>query len=102
MGRWEVAIPVAAAAAKLHQKKLLKLAQSPVVAKRVAASSAAFDALQVDQRPTFLLVSPIGDRAVFSGLARVEPIAATLDAMLADVAAYASFAAHFGSSPPPA
>ena len=102
VGRWEVAVPLAAAAAKLDRKKLLKLAQSPAVAKRVGTSSAAFDALQVDQRPTFLLVSPIGDRAVFSGLARMEPIAATLDAMLADVAAYASFAAHFGSSPPPA
>jgi hypothetical protein len=56
--------------------------------------------LQVNQRPTFALESNIGDRAVFSGLVKLAPIAATIDAMLEDAAAYASHAAHFGSPPP--
>jgi hypothetical protein len=41
----------------------------------------------------------IGDRAVFSGLARLAPMVATIDAMLEDAAAYASYAAHFGNPP---
>jgi hypothetical protein len=41
----------------------------------------------------------IGDRAVFSGVARVEPLAAALDALLADAAAYLSWKAHFGEPP---
>ena len=52
------------------------------------------------QRPTFVVDSEIGDRAIFSGFAKIEPIAATIDAMLDDLAAYASHAAHFGEVPP--
>ena len=99
VGRWDVAIEIAAAAAKLDKKKLLKRAQSPEVAARMAATTAEFHALQVNQRPTFLLENTIGDRAVFSGLANAAPISAAIDAMLADAAAYASYAAHFGGVP---
>jgi len=42
----------------------------------------------------------IGDKAVFSGLVRSEPIAAAIEAMLADSAAYSSHAVHFGNPPP--
>lgn len=99
VGRWEVAVAVAAAAAKLDRKKLLRRAQSPEIAARMAATTAEFHALQVTQRPTFLLENHIGDRAVFSGLAKAEPIAAAIDAMLADAAAYTSFTTHFGEVP---
>ena len=47
-----------------------------------------------------MLTDVIGDKAVFSGLVRAEPLAAALEAMLADTAAYASHAAHFGQLPP--
>ena len=67
---------------------------------RVRTTTAQFHALQVTQRPAFGLRSSIDDRAVFSGLVKAGPIAAAIDAMLDDAAAYASFAAHFG--PPPA
>jgi predicted DsbA family dithiol-disulfide isomerase len=100
VGRWDVAVDIAAAAAGLDRTALLKRAQSPEVAARTRASTAEFNALQVTQRPAFLLENNIGDCAVFSGLVKAEPIAATIDAMLADAAAYASYAAHFGSSPP--
>jgi predicted DsbA family dithiol-disulfide isomerase len=100
VGRWEVAATVAAKAARLNRTKLLARAKSPAVAARVKASSAEFDALQVTQRPTFLFENSIGDRAVFSGVARVEPLAAAMEVLLADEAAYASWKAHFGDPPP--
>jgi hypothetical protein len=75
-------------------------ARSPEVEARARASTVEFQALKVTQRPTFLLEDDIGDRAVFSGLVKAAPMAAAIDAMLDDSAAYASWAAHFG--PPPA
>jgi len=99
VGQWDVAVEVAAKTAGLDAGQLLNRAKSAEVAARVAASTAEFHALQVTQRPTFLLENSIGDRAVFSGIVRAEPIAATIDAMLADVAGYASWKAHFGDPP---
>jgi predicted DsbA family dithiol-disulfide isomerase len=90
---------VAAKAADLDAAKLLTKAKSPEIEKRARATTAEFYALKVSQRPTFALESNIGDRAVFSGLAKAEPIAAAIDAMLNDAAAYASHAAHFGQPP---
>jgi hypothetical protein len=55
--------------------------------------------LQVTQRPTFVLDSNIGDRAVFSGFWRLEPLVAAIESMLADAAAYQSWKAHFGDPP---
>jgi predicted DsbA family dithiol-disulfide isomerase len=100
VGRWDVAVTVAAKAAKLNKARLLACARSKQVAERVRKSSAEFDALQVTQRPTFLIENAIGDRAVFSGIARVEPLAAAIEALLADEAAYVSWKAHFGGAPP--
>ena len=51
------------------------------------------------QRLAFLIENAIGDRAVFSGIVRVEPLAAALDVLLADQAAYDSYQAHFGGPP---
>jgi predicted DsbA family dithiol-disulfide isomerase len=99
VGRWEVAAAIAAKAAKLNRAKLLARAKSKEVAARVQATSAEFDALQVTQRPTFLIENSIGDRAVFSGITRVEPLAAAMDALLVDEAAYISWKAHFGDPP---
>jgi predicted DsbA family dithiol-disulfide isomerase len=99
VGDWEVSVAVAAQAAGLDSADLLKKARSPEVEKRVRAATAAFHALQVTQRPAFVLEDNIGDRAVFSGLVKAVPIASTIDVMLADAAAYASHVAHFGSSP---
>ena len=75
VGRWEVATGVAAQAGGLDQSKLQARAQSAEVAARTKATTAEFHALQVNQRPTFLIENAIGDRAVFSGLVRLEPLA---------------------------
>ena len=97
--RWEVAVAVAAKAGKLSRSKLLARAQSRTIAARVQKTTGEFHALQVSQRPTFLIENAIGDRAVFSGIVRVEPLAAALDTLLADQAAYDSWKAHFGEPP---
>ena len=95
----KISAAVAAKAARLDAKKLLATAQSAEIEKRIRATTAEFHALQVTQRPTFVLTSNIGDRAVFSGLVKPAPVAAAIDAMLEDAAAYASHAAHFGNPP---
>jgi predicted DsbA family dithiol-disulfide isomerase len=98
-GEWEIAAEVGARAANLDANELLERAQSTAVETRVRADTADFHSLQVTQRPTFVLDSEIGDRAVFSGFARLAPLATALDAMLDDVEAYTSYAAHFGAPP---
>ena len=92
-------VAAASTALGLDPVKLRARAESPEVRARVDASTTEFLSHRIDQRPAFILTNTIGDKAVFSGLVRLDPIAATLDAMLADTAAYASYAAHFGAPP---
>jgi len=98
-GRWEVAAEVGAKAGGLDQAKLIERARSPEMEARVRASTAQFHSFQTTQRPTFVIDSDIGDRAVFSGFATLPPLIATLDTMLDDISAYEAHAAHFGAPP---
>jgi predicted DsbA family dithiol-disulfide isomerase len=97
--KWEVAAEIGAQAGGLDHGKLLEHARAPAVEARVRASTADFHELKVTQRPTFVIDSEIGDRAVFSGFAKLSPLVAVVDAMLEDIAAYESHAAHFGMPP---
>lgn len=99
VGRWEESVAAAAEAAGLNADALMQKAKSPEIEARARATTAEFHTLKVSQRPAFVLESSIGDRAVFSGLATLTPLAAAADAMLADASAYASFATHFGGPP---
>lgn len=105
IGDLDVAVKVAAKAAqssgrgKIDPKKLRAAAESNLVKDRVAHSTADFHAHQINQRPAFVLTDAIGDKAVFSGLVRIEPLTATIEAMLADTAAYAAHRAHQGEPP---
>jgi predicted DsbA family dithiol-disulfide isomerase len=99
VGDWEIAAELGAGAAEIDGKKLLERARSPEIEQRVRASTAEFHALQVTQRPTFVVDTEIGDRAVFSGIVKLEPLVATLDSMLEDAAAYVAHKAHFGDPP---
>lgn len=99
IGSLDEAVAVAAATLSLDPVQLRRLAESSEVRQRVEASTAEFFSLKINQRPAFLLEDPIGDRAVFSGLVTAAPLAATIDAMLADTQGYSSFAAHFGAPP---
>jgi predicted DsbA family dithiol-disulfide isomerase len=94
-----VSVAVKAGAGKLDTAKLHAAAESAEVRARVDASTKEFFAHQLSQRPAFVLTDAIGDKAVFSGLVRLEPFAATIEAMLADTAAYAAHAAHHGKPP---
>jgi predicted DsbA family dithiol-disulfide isomerase len=96
---WEVAAEIGASAASVEKKKLLESARSPEIEKRVRASTAEFHGLQITQRPAFLVDTEIGDRAIFSGVVKLEPLTATLESMLDDAAAYAAHKAHFGDPP---
>lgn len=99
INRLDEAVAIAAAAGNLDPAELRARATSADIRAAVDASTAAFHALQITQRPAFVLDDAIGDRAVFSGLIRIEPLAATIEAMLADTAAYATHRAHFGDPP---
>ncbi len=97
---WEIAAEIVATATGLESRRLLERAKSPEIDARIRASTAEFHAMQVTQRPTFVIDTPIGDRAVFSGFAKAAPLAAAIDAMLDDIAGYEAHAAQYG--PPPA
>ncbi len=96
---WNLAAEIGAQAGGLDQAKLLELAHSPKIEARVRTSTAEFFSLKVTQRPTFVIDTDIGDRAVFSGFAKLPPLTAAIDSMLEDASMYASFAAHFGAPP---
>jgi predicted DsbA family dithiol-disulfide isomerase len=93
------AVAVAAKAGRISPAKLRTRAESPAVRARVEASTAEFHGHRISQRPAFIIEDPIGDKAVFSGLVRAEPLAAAIEAMLSDTAAYAAHKAHYGDPP---
>lgn len=94
-----VRIAVAASDGKLSAAKLRDAAISDPVHARVEASTAEFFAHQLSQRPAFVLTSAIGDKIVLSGVWRLAPLAAAVEGLLADAAAYASYRAHHGVPP---
>jgi predicted DsbA family dithiol-disulfide isomerase len=96
---WEIATEIGAVAGNIDRKKLFALARSREIEQRVRASTAEFRALEITQRPAFLIDTQIGDRAVFSGVVKLEPLTTTLDSMLEDAAVYAAHRAHFGDPP---
>jgi predicted DsbA family dithiol-disulfide isomerase len=99
IGRIDEAVAVAARASGIEARKLKARAKSAAVRARVDASTAEFFSHRINQRPAFILEDTIGDKAVFSGLVVIGPIAAAFDAMLGDTAADAAHAAHFGGPP---
>jgi predicted DsbA family dithiol-disulfide isomerase len=99
VGDMAVAVAVAAKAGGIPARKLRARAESKAVMARVDASTAEFHSHRITQRPAFILEDAIGDKAVFSGIVRMEPLAAAIDSMIADTAAYAAHAAHHGAMP---
>lgn len=99
-GDWDTAVRIGAEAAALDANVLSQTVHLPEVIARVRATTAEFHAMQVTQRPTFVIDSEIGDRAVFSGFARIEPLAATIEMMFDDLSFYDAYRAHYGEVPP--
>jgi len=92
-------VAVASRASGVSPKKLRARAESAAVRARVDASTAEFHSHRIGQRPAFILEDAIGDKAVLSGIVRIEPLAAAVESMLYDTAAYAAHAAHHGTPP---
>ncbi len=63
---WEVAAEIGAGAGKMDKKELLERARSSEIDNRVRASTAEFRALQITQRPAFVIDTDFVDHAVFS------------------------------------
>jgi predicted DsbA family dithiol-disulfide isomerase len=99
IAEWQIAADVVARVTGLDPEKLIARAQAPEIEKRLRDTTAEFHAMQVTQRPTFVIDSPIGDRAVFSGFAKAAPLTAAIDSMLEDIRDYEAYAAHFGQPP---
>jgi predicted DsbA family dithiol-disulfide isomerase len=99
VGDWDVSVRIASEISGLNEKELLTRAQSPEIDARLRATTREFHALGITQRPAFVIENAIGDRAVFSGVARVESLAAAIESLLQDQAAYDSWKAHFGDPP---
>ena len=99
IGDWNIAADTGTEAGGIDTGKLLERAKSAEIEQRVRTSTAEFHALQVTQRPAFVIDTDIGDRAVFSGVIKLEPLTATIDSMLDDAAVYAAHKAHFGDPP---
>ena len=97
IGRIDEAVAAAAEACVVDAAALKEKALSALVRERVERSTREFHALQIDQRPSVLMASDIGDRAVFSGVVHLEPLVATVEAMLEDSRAYAAYHAHYGA-----
>src|SRR3954468_9574754 len=76
---WEVVAEIGARACGLEKEQLLERGRSAEVEARARAATAEFKALQVTQRPTFVIDSETGDRAVFSGFARSGPLISAID-----------------------
>src|SRR5436305_2318501 len=96
---WNVAAEIGSEAGGVDAAKLLERAKSPAIENRVRASTAEFHALQITQRPAFVIDTEIGHRPIFSGVVKLQPLTATIDSMLEDAAAYTAHKAHFGDPP---
>jgi len=94
-----IAADVVAAVTGVEPEKILALMDDEKVIERVRQSDAEFAAFQIDQRPAFVLRSSIGDTAIFSGIWALEPLDATIGAMLSDVDKYVRFAANNPPAP---
>jgi predicted DsbA family dithiol-disulfide isomerase len=99
VGDWDVAAEIGAAAGGVEKKKLLESAKSSVIEKRIRAQTGEFHAMQITQRPAFVIDTEIGDRAIFSGVVKLDPLVATIESMLDDLVGYAAHKAHFGDPP---
>ncbi len=94
IGDLDTAVKIAATASGLAPARLKRAAESAAVRDVVHNSTAAFHAMQLTQRPAFVVESVIGDKAMFSGVWQAAPLIATIDGMLEDAASYAAHAAH--------
>ena len=97
--RLEVALELAAKASGLSQSELGHAVNDEKTANAIKASTAEFNLLPANQRPTFLLRSTIEDTVLLSGIYRPEPVFAAIEAMISDEDAYERFRASYPPIP---
>ena len=99
VGNLDVAVAIAAEASGLNRDALRTASLDPQTRATLDASTRDFHAMGATQRPTWVVESEIGDRAMLSGTWRAAPVIAVVEATLADLRAYRSHAAHHGGVP---
>jgi predicted DsbA family dithiol-disulfide isomerase len=97
--RLEVALELAAKASGLSQSELGHAVNDEKTANAIKASTAEFNLLPANQRPTFLLRSTIEDTVLLSGTYRPEPVFAAIETMISDEDAYERFRAGYPPIP---
>ncbi|NCA13723.1 MAG: disulfide bond formation protein DsbA [Proteobacteria bacterium] len=96
VGDLDVAVAIAAEASGLDRDALRTASLDPRTRLTLDASTRDFHVMGATQRPTWVIESEIGDRAMLSGTWRAAPVIAVVEATLDDLRAYRSHAAHYG------
>jgi len=82
LGRREPALDEAARASGLERAELDRVMRDPATAARIDETTAEFEALNLPQRPSYVLRNPTGDLALLSGIYTFESLDAVIGEML--------------------
>jgi len=82
LGRREPAIDEAARLSGLDRAELDRVMRDPATAERIKQTTTEFEALNLPQRPSYVLRNPTGDLALLSGIYTFESLDAVIGEML--------------------
>ncbi len=82
LGRREAALDEAARVSGLDRAELDRVMRDPATAARIEQTTAEFEALNLPQRPSYVLRNPTGDLALLSGIYTFESLDAVIGEML--------------------
>jgi predicted DsbA family dithiol-disulfide isomerase len=82
LGRREPALDEAARLSGLDRAELDRVMRDPSTAARIKQTTAEFEALNLPQRPSYVLRNPTGDLALLSGIYTFESLDAVIGEML--------------------
>jgi predicted DsbA family dithiol-disulfide isomerase len=82
LGRREAALDEAARLSGLNRAELDRVMRDPATAARIKQTTAEFEALNLPQRPSYVLRNPTGDLALLSGIYMFESLDAVIGEML--------------------
>lgn len=82
LGRREAALDEAARVSGLDRAELDRVMRDPATAARIKQTTAEFEALNLPQRPSYVLRNPTGDLALLSGIYTFESLDAVIGEML--------------------
>ena len=82
LGRREAVLDEAARLSGLDRAELDRVMRDPATAKRIEETTREFEALNLPQRPSYVLRNPTGDLALLSGIYTFESLDAVIGEML--------------------